>query len=380
VKLGIDCRDLLAGSLNGIGRFVGNLLRSVSLEDTPPRLFLYGNQRTVFKLPDTWGRPVRAETRRTTEAAVWWWDRVSLPRMVRRDRLGVFLSPYFKAPGIRSCPMATTIHDLLFLRMPPDVSGRSAVYCRAFRSFATRSARRAAAVLTVSEHSRRDIVELLNVPEDKTHVVGNCVGPEYRPLDDPDAVAAATAPYGIEGEYVLYVGNFGPHKNVDGLIRAYAGLPDDLRGRVRLVLAGRTDKWTPRAYETIGRLGLSDRVRIPGHIQEGHLPALYAGATGFVTLSRWEGFGLPALEAMACGVPVMCSNRASLPEVTGGAALLVDPDDDAACVDGLTRLLTDDPLRSELRSKGPAQAQNFSPRRFAGHVLDALNVAMGAKP
>ena len=118
---------MLAGSLNGIGRFVGNLLRSLALDAAPPQLFLYGNQHTVFDVPDTWGRPVRAHRRRSTEAATWWWDRVTLPRIARRDHLDVFLSPYFKAPGIRSCPIATTIHDLLFLRMPPEISAKSAM-------------------------------------------------------------------------------------------------------------------------------------------------------------------------------------------------------------------------------------------------------------
>ena len=378
MKLGIDCRDLLADSLNGIGRFVGNLLRSISLEESPPGLFLYGNQHTTFDIKNTWGKPLRPRTRRKAEAAVWWWDRVTLPRMVRRDRLDAFLSPYFKAPGIRSCPVAITIHDLLFLRMPPEVSGRSAMYCRAFRPLAEAFARKATVVLTVSEHSRRDIIEQLDVPAEKTHVVGNCVGPEYRVIEDEAQIAAAKEPYGIKRDYILYVGNFGPHKNIKGLLETYAGLDEELRGRVALVLAGRPDRWTPQTHGAVHRLGLAGNVRIPGHIAEEHLPALYAGASAFATLSRWEGFGLPALEAMACGTPVLCSNRASLPEVAGDAALLVDPDDHTACVAGLTRILTDDALRADLRAKGPKRAQHFAPRRFAGLVLKALEKAIEA--
>jgi len=372
VKLGIDCRDLVAGALTGIGRFVGNLLRAVSLEENPPELFLYGNQDTAFDLPQTWGGPPRARTRRKSEAAVWWWDRVTLPRMVRRDRLDVFLSPYFKAPGIRSCPVAVTIHDLLFLRMPPEVSGKNAMYCRAFKSFAASSARRAAAVFTVSEHSRRDIVELLGVPRGKTHVVGNCVGPGFHPLDDEARVAAAKEAVGIDGDYIFYLGNFGPHKNVDGLLETYARLDAELRDRFRLVLGGRPDKWTPKTRRTVGRLGLASRVSLPGHIPEELLPAIYNGAAAFVTLSRWEGFGLPVLEAMACGTPVVCSNSASLPEVAGGAALLVDADDRAGCAAGLAKALTDDTMRAGLRAKGPTRAKHFSPARFSRLILKAL--------
>jgi glycosyltransferase involved in cell wall biosynthesis len=377
VKLGIDCRDLLAGSLTGIGRFVGNLLRAISLQDRPPDLFLYGNQHTVFDLPETWGRPLDAETRRAKEAATWWWDRVTLPRLARQDHLDVFLSPYFKAPGIRSCPIATTIHDLLFLRMPPEVSGRSTVYCRAFRSFAASFARRAAVVLTVSKHSRRDIAELLDVPKKKIHVVGNCVGPNFRPVDEA-AVRAAREACGVEGDYVLYVGNFGPHKNVEGLLRAFAGLDESLRAAHRLVLAGSEDRGAGRVRRHAQKLGVADRIVFTGHVPDEHLPALYAGAAAFATLSRWEGFGLPVLEAMACGTPVLGSDRASLPEIAGDAALLVDPDDDNACAAALERALTDDDLRSKLRAGGPRRAKRFTPGRFAARVLDALDAAIHA--
>lgn len=370
VKLGIDCRELLAGSLNGIGRFVGNLLRALALGDRPPEIFLYGNRDTVFDVPNPWGKPVRARTRRAAETAAWWWERVSLPRMARRDRLDVFLSPCFKAPGIRSCPVVITVHDLLLLRMPPELSGRSAMYCRAFRSFAAKFAERAATVLTVSEHSRQDITELLDVPREKVRVVGNCVGPQFRAINDAARIAEAKRTYEIDGDYVLYVGGFAPHKNVEGLLRSYAALDAGLRDRFQLVLAGAPDKWMPRLRRAAGKLGVD--ARFTGHVAEEHLPALYAGAAAFATLSLWEGFGLPALEAMACGTPVLCSNHASLPEVAADAAFLVDPDSHEACRDALARLLTDDELRRDLRAKGPRRAENFSPARFAGLVLAAL--------
>lgn len=375
MRLGIDCRDLIAGSRTGIGRFVENLLLALALEDNPPELFLYGNQRTVFRVRDAGGRP-RTHTRQAAESATWWWDRVTLPRLARRDSLDVFLSPYFKAPGIRSAPVAITIHDLLFLRTPPELSGRSAVYCRAFRSLAAGFARRAAAILTVSEFSRRDIIELLDVPESKTHVVGNCVGPEYQPLTDPARIAAAKQAFGLAGDYILYVGNFGPHKNIGRLVETYAALDAGLRARLTLVLAGRADKWAPSVRDTARRLGVLDKVRLTGHVTEEHLPALYSGAAAFATLSLWEGFGLPAAEAMACGAPVLCSNRGALPEVTSGAALLVDPGELDECVRGLTRLLTDEALRAELRSKGLLRAAQFSPARFARLVLTALEAAV----
>jgi len=377
VKVGIDCRDLRAGSLTGIGRFVRNLLRSLADEDSPPTLYLYGNQHTVFPFPRELSS-ASPRTRRTKEAATWWWDRVSLPRQARHDRLDVFLSPYFKAPGIRSCPVVITIHDLLFLRMPPELSGRSAVYSRAFRSFAASFARRAAAVLTVSEHSRNDIVQLLDVPAKKVHVVGNCVEAEFHPADGA-AIEKAKRSYRLHEEYILYVGSFSPHKNLDGLLQMYAGLSDGVRSKYQLVLAGRADKWTPKTRDKVKDLGLSDRVKIPGHIDENDLPAIYAGASAFATLSRWEGFGLPVIEAMACGTPVLCSDRTSLPEVAGSAAALVDPDDLPSCSKELERVLTDASLRQELRPKGLERAKQFSPKRFATLVLDVLSSVIDAQ-
>jgi len=377
MKIGIDCRDLQTGHLTGIGRFVQNVLCSLSLSSDPPECLLYGNQFTQFDLHHWCGRHARMRTRRAHEAATWWWDRISLPRLARRDHLDVFLSPSFKAPGIRSCPIAVTIHDLLLLRMPPEISGKSAIYSRAFRSFAASFARRAALVLTVSQHSRRDIIELLDVPSEKTVVVGNCVGPAYHPVSDPVALADAAATCGIRGEYILYVGAFAPHKNIDGLLRTYARLSPDLRTRFSLVLAGGAGRWTPRITETARKLGIANQFLTPGHVPEQHLPALQAGAAAFATLSRWEGFGLPVLEAMAAGTPVLCSNRTSLPEVTQGAALLVDPDDEAACSDALTRILTDEALRTQLRDTGLARARDFTPDRFAGLILNALGAAAG---
>jgi len=363
------------GSQTGIGRFVGNLLTALSLEPDAPELFLYANQRTVFEPPAPSSPPLRAKIRRRPERAAWWWDRVTLPRMARHDRLDVFLSPYFKAPGVRSCPVAITVHDLLFLRLPPRLTGRSGLYRRAFRSFAAAFARRAAVVLTVSKCSRNDIVELLGVPRGRTRLVGNCVGPHLRPVEDPEQLAAARRTYGIDGEYALYVGNFGPHKNVQGLLGAYAGLDPEVRERFRLVLAGAPDKWRPDVERAAAALGLEGRVLFPGHVAEEHLPAVYSAARAFVTLSWWEGFGLPAVEAMACGTPVLCSNRGALPEVVGDAALVVEPDAPKACSVALAKILTDDAFRSGLRTRGLARAQHFAPERFAKKVLAALEAA-----
>lgn len=376
MKIGIDCRDLLAGTQTGIGRFVSNFLRAVSLVENPPHLYLYGNQNTEFGNPVPWGKPLEMKFRRAPEAATWWWDRITLPAMVRRDKLDVFFSPFFKAPGIRTCPIATTIHDLLFLRMPPEISGKNSYYCQAFRSFAEEFSKRAAVILTVSEYSRNDIVQLLNVPEQKVYVVGNCVGPDFHPVNNPDELDLMRRQIGISGEYILYVGSHGSHKNLGGLLSVYHALEPELREKYRLVFAGRFDKGTAKLKQMINRLNLQNSVQLAGHIDDRLLPSLYSGASVFVTLSKWEGFGIPVLESMACGTPVLASNRTSIPEVAGGAAVLVDPEDNALCSRSLSQLLTDDGLRKKMSERGIDRAKVYSPDKFAKLALSAIIAAL----
>ncbi|MBI4572396.1 MAG: glycosyltransferase family 4 protein, partial [candidate division NC10 bacterium] len=232
-------------------------------------------------------------------------------------------------------------------------------------------ARRAAAVITDSAHSKADLLAVLGLASERVHVIPIGAGEEFRPGLPPEAVARAAGRYGISGPYLLTVGNFLPHKNLPRLVEAYERLPQALRASVSLVLAGTAGGHGPA--RPVDRAALArPGVILPGFIAPEDLPALYAGATALVSPSLAEGFGLPVLEAMACGVPVLCARAGALPEVAGDAALYVDPSDVTSIATGLDRILEDDTLRRELSSRGLARARLFDLRKTTARLVDLL--------
>ncbi|MBI4636029.1 MAG: glycosyltransferase family 4 protein [Candidatus Rokubacteria bacterium] len=358
-RLGVDGRELREGVRTGIGRYLLEVLRAASARGFTA--ILYGDART--RLPRTLpGVSLSVLPARGTR----WWDQVTLPLALGRDRVDVFLSPYYKCPLLAPCPSVLTIHDLFFIGYPGTRRPfRDAVTTRLARAYA----RRASAIIADSAYSRRAIVERLRVSAAKVHVIPVALGPEFKPEPLTDAVRRR---YGIGRPYVLYVGNFRPHKNLPRLLRAYAALPASLGSAHDLVLAG-GDRERSGGLEALARdLGVAARVVFPGSIEDADLPALYSGATLFVLPSLEEGFGLPALEAMACGAPVVAGDRAALPEVVGDAALLVDPESEAALRDAMATALSDETLRESLRRRARVRAGEFPAERTAGRVLDLL--------
>jgi glycosyltransferase involved in cell wall biosynthesis len=303
-----------------------------------------------------------------------WWDQVTLPAALRRHRVGVFLSPYYKRPLAAPCPVVVTIHDLFFIGYPGQ---HRPLYDAAMTRLARLYARRSSAIVADSEHSRRAIVARLGIPAARVAVIPVGLGPEFRPAAP---TAAQRQRYGLDGPYALYLGNFMPHKNLPRLLRAWAALPAPLRAAHRLVLAGGDRANRPALAALAGALGLGDGVRFPGLVDDADLPAVYGGAALYVQPSLEEGFGLPALEAMACGAPVVASRRGALPEVVGDAGLLVDPEDEAALAAALARVLAAPEAAAELVRRGQARAAEFTAERTAGRVVDLLEATAGARP
>jgi alpha-1,3-rhamnosyl/mannosyltransferase len=232
-------------------------------------------------------------------------------------------------------------------------------------------ARRAAAVITDSEHSKLDLVSVLGLPPERVHAIPIGVGQEFRSGPAPEAVASAVARYGISGQYLLTIGNFLPHKNLPRLVEAHQELPATLRQRFTLVLAGTAARHGPA--QSVEPLSLArPGVLLPGFIAPEDLPLLYAGATALVCPSLAEGFGLPVLEAMACGTPVVCARAGALPEVAGDAALYVDPTDVGSIAAGLDTILENEPLRRGLASRGLARARLFEARKTTARLVDLL--------
>jgi len=250
--------------------------------------------------------------------------------------------------------MIITVHDLNFIHFPQFLTAEALRYYAGGIEWAVG---RADHILADSDHTRQDLLELLGVPPEKVTTVHLAVDEGFRPVSD----LAALDRYDLVPGYVLFVGTLEPRKNLPTLLTAYRLLLDQHATDVPLVLVGRRGWLAEGIFETLRTLRLEGRVRIL-HDVEGkeRLIQLYNGAAMLVIPSFYEGFGLPALEAMACGTPVVAADRGSLPEIVGDAGLLVNPEDPDELADAVRRLLADDQLRTELARRGGIQAARFS--------------------
>jgi glycosyltransferase involved in cell wall biosynthesis len=267
------------------------------------------------------------------------------------------MSPGYNAPLKSSCPFAFSVHDLNHLVLDEN----SSVLKRAYYNHILRPAlRRARVVLTVSEFARHSICEWAKVPESHVHNVGNGVSLEFTPV--------AVRPEGVGPPYFLYVGNHKPHKNFDRLLQAFAlsGVGSDYV----LVSTGNPSNDLRRKIE---ELEMARRVKFVGQIPDEDLASLYRGATALVLVSLYEGFGLPLIEAMSCGAPVITSNVASMPEVVGDAAILVDPLDVGEIAESLRKVASDAELRQRLRAYGIERARLYSWDLTASRITQAIS-------
>jgi glycosyltransferase involved in cell wall biosynthesis len=283
---------------------------------------------------------------------------------VATGRIDLFYSPDFVLPPVLpGTRTVLTVHDLSFLHYPDHFVPRLVQY---LSRVVPRSVVRADRVLADSEATRSDLVRLMGVAPEKVTVLYSGVDSRFHPAPEPGERERLAAEYGIGSRpYVLSVGTVQPRKNYARLIRAFSRLP----GEIELLIGGGRG-WLYE--EVLAEAERHQRVRMLGFVADADLPALYRGAALFAFPSLYEGFGLPVLEAMACGVPVVSSNVSSLPEVAGQAALLVDPHDEAAWVEAMRRGLTDEVLREEMVTQGLEQAARFTWERAARQLLDVL--------
>jgi len=299
-----------------------------------------------------------------------WWEQVGIVRAGAREHIDLLHCPYWSNPLWSPWPTVVTVHDVIQFVLP-EYAWRK--ISRVYFGLVSRAARRAEAIITVSERSKEDIVNLLAVAPERIHVIGNAVDDSFYPVRDAWLLGAVRERYGIGSRFILYFGGFDLRKNVPRLIEAYARLPEHVRREYQLVIAGRYQHLghplfpDPRA--TVQRLGLEGNVIFTGQIREQDKAPLYSAATVFAFPSLYEGFGIPVLEAMACGTPVVTSNRSALPEVAGDAGLLVDPYDTEAISAGLADLVEQQKLRDELARRGLDRARRFTWRQVAEQTV-----------
>ena len=302
-----------------------------------------------------------------------WFEQVSFPRACHRWGADVIHVPYWAAPLVARAPVVVTIHDLIPVLLPPY---RAGILGAAYTGLVSLSARRADLVLTDSRASQSDIIQHLRLAPDRVETIYLAADDRYHSERDPQVQERLRQEYALPTRYLLYMGGFDVRKNVTGVVQAFAQV--ELPG-VDLVVAGKLPlvdtPFAPDPRRVAQEMGISGRVHFPGWIDEPDAPALYSGAIAFVFPSCYEGFGLPPLEAMACGTPVIVANTGSLPEVVGDGGLCVDPQDMAALSQAMGAVVLNGALREQLSRAALARARTFSWQQTAQATLDACHRA-----
>jgi alpha-1,3-rhamnosyl/mannosyltransferase len=348
----------------GIGRYVTNLAYALApLLTGRERLTVLVDPQHPIVLPATPAVASYPVALSPFSLAQQW----QIPHILGLMRADLYHSTYVVMPYAPGIPAVLTVYDLIPLLFPDQSSSRARLFARWANGLALHAA---GLVLAISETTRADYIRHLGARPEKIVTVPLAADPAFAPGIDRQRLAAVAEKYALPERYVLYLGSNKPHKNLVRLVEAWSIVESKRQAAsYKLVVAGTWAEQYPEARRRVEELELHDRVVFLGSVAEPDLPRLYGGAQLFVFPSLYEGFGLPVLEAMACGTPVVCSNRSSLPEVAGEAAILVDPLDVSALAGAIGRALSDEELRRDLRRRGLDQAQRFTWQETARRTL-----------
>lgn len=372
MRIGVDAR-LVYHQPAGISRYTGHLLQAMAELDTEDEFIVFQHRKhktPLIQAPNfrraTLVSPVHHRVEQYALAAELYRFRLDL--LHSTDFIPALYSPH---------KSVITVHDLAFLHYPHFLTTESAEYY----SLIDRAVVRANHIIVPSEHTRQDLIGQLGSPADKVSVIYEAANPSFVPLPIAETRREITAKYGIPETYIFSVGTIEPRKNITGLLQAFACLRDKygLAQPVGLAIAGSKGWLYEETLETVRTLKLNDSVFFLGRVSDSDLHKLYVGARCHVHPAYYEGFGLPPLEAMACGTPTIVSNVSSLPEVVGDAALLVNPRDTEEIAVAMHRLLTDDDLHAEMSEKGLQRAHTFSWEKAARRTLEVYRQVVAAR-
>ncbi len=349
MRIGIDAR-LIAYRTGGISTYIEQLVRALAALDHGHELWVLEHRKARTRLAP-------AGTRR---ALLWTpchhrFERTALTVELARLRLDVLHSTDFIPPWRGARRHVISVHDLTFLHYPQYLTPESRRYYNGQIGWATSHADQ---ILTDSESSRQDIISILGVAPDKITLHYPGVDARFRPLPAAELAAQRSA-LNLPDDYFLFVGTFEPRKNIIGLLDAYALVRGQVHAAPPLILAGSRGWLYQETLDHIQKRRLEDSVLLRENLSNDALPALYGGASALIMPSFYEGFGLPALEAMACGTLPIVSNRSSLPEVVGDVGAMVDPEDPESIAQAMVRALDDPDWRETQRAAGPARAATF---------------------
>lgn len=374
MRIGIDTTAMPDHPV-GAGTYILHLTRALAALDEAFELMVFAHRRSLPLLdlqPDNRAQVVEVpDYGRAYRLA---WEQTGLPRLAGQQRLDLLHSPHYTMPLASPCPVVVTFHDMTFFLFPElHTPIKRLFFPRAIRA----SARRARALIADSESTRRDAMRLLGIPPARIHSVPLGVSEAFRRVTDQEQLRQLQARYDLPHPFLLYVGVIEPRKNVDLLLRAFQDLVQ--RGLPHhLVLAGRFGWMVDEVRRMLEEPALQERVHFLGYVPRQDLPGLFTLASAFVYPSTYEGFGIPVLEAQACGVPVVTTTASSLPEVAGDCALLVPPNNQEALAEALSRLLADPDLQARLARCGPAHAAQFTWERTARETFTVYCHALQA--
>lgn len=374
LRIAIDAHSVGTG-LGGNESYATNLIEALAEIDSVNDYTLFVTRQTAVKrFSNRWPNfSVRATLPHTPLIRI----PLTLSVELRRHPVDV-LHVQFTAPPFSPCPVVVSIHDLSFEHLPQTFKWRSR---KQLRLTVRRSAREAAQVIALSEYARSDMIATYNLQPEKVSVVPLAAPAHFSPVTNEEEIQRVRQTYGIKDDYILTVGAIQPRKNLSRLVAAYSRLRRvGPRGKLpQLVLVGKCAWLYDETLRTIKELEVSNSVILTGYVPESDLPALYSGALCFVYPSYFEGFGLPPLEAMKCGTPVIVGNQTSLPEVVGDAGVLVDPFDVDDIAAKIENVISDSNLRADLRVKGLNRAKLFDWRETARQTLAIYQQAAGGK-
>ncbi len=374
MRVGVEARSLQVAHY-GVARYLTNLLTNCLEADDRNSYILYLSESLPRdSLPIPAGERLQYSVLKARPSIAW--RHLRLPLQMRRDKCDLHFSPSYFVPMLKVCPEVVAVYDITFKVHPEWFSEDKRMR---FDEIFWKRVARSDALITSSEYSKRDLVEYLRVRPEKVHVIYPGTEAHFRPLGDGIDRDLLRAKFGVTGEFVLSVGALHTRRNIPRLMEALARIEKEASTAIDVVVVGMQAPFSPAVDvpALAGEAGLRGKVAVFDYVSEEELVLLYNACTLLAYPSLYEGFGLPVLEAMACGAPVVCSNVTSIPEVAGDAALYFDPYDVDDMVVKLGRAWGDAALRSRLSEAGIEQAASFSWRRAGAELLALFDAVTG---
>jgi len=369
MKIGIDGRAAKWYRGTGIGTYTYQLINCLNKIDKINDYLLFMPKDSKYKMHLNSNFNLTNISEGNCSS---FWDEVNIPNILRDKDIDLYHVPQngVGLPVNKKCYSVITLHDVIPFRMPETVSKR---YMKIFSESLPEIIKVSDGIITVSNYSKRDIIKTFNYPQDKIHVTYLASESIYKPLNKEISKMIIKRKYSIDENYILYVGGFSPRKNISGLIQAFSIFANKDNPNLKLVIAGKRGESYKNYLELTYKLKISDKVIFPGFIPTMDLPFLYNAASVFVYPSFYEGFGLPPIEAMACGIPIISSNITSMPEIIGTSGLLINPYNIEELSSAITNVLSDNVLAEKLSASGIKRSTEFSWEKTAAESLSFYN-------